>query len=177
MRRSGTCRDGGWSCPARRRRRGRGSRLGLGRRLWLWRCDGGRRFRCCRLGGHGWRRLLCRLGLGLLGGFFRRRRLGLLGGFLHGFLCRLLRLFRRLLGSFLRGFLRGFLGGLFLRRHKFFLALFILFALFSLSHCGPPVAADPCPSSVQVVRFRAGPIDQFNPGRKPPVAQSRSSIV
>ena len=29
----------------------------------------------------------------------------------------------------------------------------------------------------QVVRFRAGPIDQFNPGRGPPVAQSRSSIV
>src|SRR6266550_4866232 len=29
----------------------------------------------------------------------------------------------------------------------------------------------------RIVRLRAGPIDQFNPGRGPPVAQSRSSIV
>ncbi len=74
-------------------------------------------------------------------------------------------------------FFDDFLADFFFAVTSFFLLFLFFLLFFPFSHRGPPVAADPCPSSVQVVRFRAGPIDQFNPGREPPVAQSRSSIV
>src|ERR1019366_6446465 len=104
---------------------------------------GCRKLGCSRLGS---RLLFCGtlLRAGLLGGFFRCRRLGPLGGFLR----RLLGLLRRFLRGLLRRFLRGFL----LRRQKLFLVLFILlvfFILFAFSHRDPPaVAADQCLSSV-----------------------------
>src|ERR1700722_12574025 len=135
------------SCRLGRSRPGVGLR-GYGRRG----CGGGR-----RLLGSGFLRLV---------GCFFRCRLHLFGGFL----CRLFCLLRR----FLRGFLRRF----FLRRQNLFLVLSLLaFLLLCFSHHDPPVAADPCLSSDSIVRLKSGPIDQFNPGRGPPVAQSRSSIV
>jgi hypothetical protein len=50
----------------------------------------------------------------------------------------------------------------------FFLPLAIMILLLPLTNVH---------RAFQVVRLHAGPIDQFNPGRGPPVAQSRSSIV
>ncbi len=68
-----------------------------------------------------------------------------LGRLLSSLLCflrgRLLGLLRRLLGVSLRGFLR---------RH--FLLFGLLGFLLRLSHRGPPVAADPCPSGAQIIR-------------------------
>src|SRR5262249_44461926 len=97
--------------------------------------------------------LLCRLG-----GLLRRRPLRFLG------------LLRRLLGSLLRGFLC---------HQEFLLFCFLTLALLRFRHRDPPVAAHP-----SIRRFvssaalkRAALIDQFDGGRGPPVAQSRSSIV
>src|SRR5271154_559565 len=107
-----------------------------------------------------WRALL-RGGL-LFCGLFRRR------------LRRLLGLFRRFLRRFLAGLLRGFL----LCRYNCFLFSLLRFFLLAFSHRGPPVAAEQCLSGVsRRPANRARPIDQFSPGRGPPVAQSRSSIV
>jgi hypothetical protein len=90
-------------------------------------------------------------GAGLLGRFFRRCRLGFLGRFLGrlfgGLLRRLLGFFCRFLRSLLRRLFRGFL----LRDQQLFLGLLTLLGLFRflcLSHRDPPVAADPCHSSV-----------------------------
>jgi hypothetical protein len=156
--RCGSRRSGTWGRPTRRRwsrRRRRSSHrcrrlgcCGLGC-CGLGCCGlGCRRLGRSRFGGGGLgsrRGLLCSalLGAGLLGGFFRRCRLGLLGGFL-----------RRLPGL-LRRLLRGFL----LRCQKFFLALFTLLAaffLFAFSHHDPPVAADQCLSSVSSCPLACG---------------------
>ena len=60
----------------------------------------------------------------------------------------------------------------------FFLGFLALRFLRLFGHRGPPVAADPNRSSVSSLPLQRGPqTDQFKPGRGPPVAQSRSSIV
>ena len=99
--------------------------------------------------------------------------LDFLGGFLG--------LFRRLPGGFLRRFLRGFLGGFFLRRQSLFFLLLLFLPFLFFFPLAIVILLLPL---IHVYRasnlssaFRAGAIDQFNPGLEPPVAQSRSSTV
>ena len=126
---------------------------------------------------HGWCRLLgaAFLALAFLADFFGAAALDFLADFFADFFADFLAFFADFFADFFEVFFADFF---FAVRSFFLLLLSCLFALFSFSHRDPPVAADPCLSSVSSRPLsRAGPIDQFNPGRGPPVAQSRSSIV
>jgi hypothetical protein len=82
--------------------------------------------------------------------------------------------------AFFADFFEDFFADFFLAVTALFLA-FLAFLLFLLFFPLAIVILLLSPINVyrafQVVRLKRGPIDQFNPGRGPPVAQSRSSIV
>ena len=96
--------------------------------------------------------------------------------FLADFFADLLAFF----ADFFADFFEDFLADFFLAVTALFLA-FLAFLLFLLFFPLAIVILLLSPINVyrafQVVRLKRGPIDQFNPGRGPPVAQSRSSIV
>jgi hypothetical protein len=99
--------------------------------------------------------------------------------FLADFFADFLAFFADFFADFLADFFEDFFADFFfIRLFLAFLAflLFLLFfALAILILLLPPINVY---RAFQVVRLSsAGPIDQFNPGRGPPVAQSRSSIV
>jgi hypothetical protein len=81
--------------------------------------------------------------------------------------------------DFLADFLADFFADFFFAVRSFFLLLaflpFFFLPLAIMILLLPPIHVY---RAIRMVRFpEAGPIDQFNPGRGPPVAQSRSSIV
>ena len=127
----------------------------------------GRRLGCCgflRSALLLWRALLC----SLLRRFLRRGLLRPSWRTSCGLLCRLL---RNLLG--------GLLCRLLLFRRYGLLGFFRLLGLLRLlrHRINPPVAADQKYRTLVDRRCLRRQVDQFGPGRGPPVAQSRSSIV
>ncbi|QWG22709.1 hypothetical protein KMZ93_22560 [Bradyrhizobium sediminis] len=82
--------------------------------------------------------------------------------------------------AFFADFFEDFLADFFFAVTALFLAFFAFlpFLLFlPLAIVNLLLPPNNVHQAFQVVRFRTGPIDQLNPGRGPPVAQSRSSIV
>lgn len=82
--------------------------------------------------------------------------------------------------AFFADFFEDFLADFFFAITALFLAFFAFlpFLLFlPLAIVNLLLPPNNVHQAFQVVRFRTGPIDQLNPGRGPPVAQSRSSIV
>jgi hypothetical protein len=112
------------------------------------------------------------LGLAFLADFFGAAAFDLLADFFADFLA--------FFADFFADFFEDFFADFFFAVRSFFLFFlaflppFFFLPLAIVILLLPPIKV--C-RAFQVVRFHAGPIDQFNPGRGPPVAQSRSSIV
>jgi hypothetical protein len=100
--------------------------------------------------------------------------------FLAAFFADFLAFFADFLADFFEDFFADFFADFFFAVRSFFLFFlsFLPFLFFLplaiVNLLLPPINVY---QAFQVVRFRTGPIDQSNPGRGPPVAQSRSSIV
>jgi hypothetical protein len=107
------------------------------------------------------------LALAFLADFFGAAALAFLADFLADFL------------AFFADFFEDFFADFFFAVRSFFLFFlsflpFFFFPLAIIILLLPPIHVY---RAFRIVRLRAGPIDQFDPGRGPPVAQSRSSIV
>ena len=116
------------------------------------------------------------LALAFLADFFGAAAFDFLADFFADFLA----FFADFFADFFEDFFEDFFADFFFAVRSFFLFFltflppFFFLPLAIVILLLPPINV--C-RAFQVVRFHAGPIDQFNPGRGPPVAQSRSSIV
>ena len=112
------------------------------------------------------------LALAFLAAFFGAAALDFLAVFFADFLA--------FFAGFFAAFFEDFLADFFFAVRSFFLVflLFLSFLLFlPLAIVILLLPLIHVYRAYRIVRLHAGPIDQFNPGRGPPVAQSRSSIV
>src|SRR5580692_1021914 len=108
------------------------------------------------------------LALAFLADFFGAAALAFLADFFVDFLAFFLAFFADFFADFFFAVRSFFLFFLSFLPFLFFFPLAIMILLL------PPIHVY---RAFRIVRLRAGPIDQFDPGRGPPVAQSRSSIV
>jgi hypothetical protein len=108
------------------------------------------------------------LALAFLADFFGAAAFDFLADFFADFLAFFADFFEDFFADFFFAVRTFFLFFLLFLPPFFFLPLAIMILLLPLTNVH---------RAFQVVRLHAGPIDQFNPGRGPPVAQSRSSIV
>jgi hypothetical protein len=116
------------------------------------------------------------LALAFLADFFGAAALAFLPAFFADFLA----FFADFLAAFFADFFADFLADFFFAVTRLFLAFlaflpFLLFLPLAIVILLLPLIH--VYRAFRIVRLRAGPLDQFNPGRGPPVAQSRSSIV
>jgi hypothetical protein len=114
--------------------------------------------------------------LAFLADFFGAAALDFLADFLADFFADFLAFFADFLAVFLPAFFEDFFADFFFAVTTFFL-LFLLFFFFALAIVILLLPPTDIIRAFRIVRETAGPIDQFDPGRGPPVAQSRSSIV
>ena len=109
------------------------------------------------------------LALAFLADLFGAAALDFLADFFAAFLA--------FFADFFADFFEDFFADFFFAVRTFFLLFLPLFFFLPLAIVIlllPPINVY---RAIQVVRLKRGPIDQFNPGRGPPVAQSRSSTV
>ena len=119
------------------------------------------------------------LALAFLADFFGAAALAFLADFLVDFLAFLADFLVDFL-AFFADFFEDFFADFFFAVRSFFLfflsflPFLFFFPLAIMILLLPPIHVY---RAFRIVRLRAGPIDQFDPGRGPPVTQSRSSIV